>query len=71
MRWGAQNRSKDAKTLTFAPAMSRKSKPALWLIQPYLVTSNTTLIPARDCLSMPLNMELSFAHSNVAAVGGA
>jgi hypothetical protein len=38
----------------------------------YLVTSNTTLIPARDCLlDMPLNMELSFAHSNVAAVEGA
>jgi hypothetical protein len=35
------------------------------------VTSNTTLIPARDCLSMPLNMKLSFAHSNVAAVEGA
>jgi hypothetical protein len=37
----------------------------------YLVTSNTTLIPARDCLSMPLNMEPSFANSNVAAVEGA
>jgi hypothetical protein len=35
-----------------------------------IVTSNTTLIPARDCLSMPLNMELSFAHPNVAAVEG-
>ena len=35
------------------------------------MTSNTTLIPARDCLSMPLNMKLSFAHSNVAAVEGA
>jgi hypothetical protein len=35
------------------------------------VTSNTTLIPARDCLHMPLNMELPFAHSNVAAVEGA
>jgi hypothetical protein len=33
--------------------------------------SNTTLIPARDCLSMPLNMKLSFAHSDVAAVAGA
>jgi hypothetical protein len=29
------------------------------------------VIPARDCLSMPLNMQLSFAHSNVAAVEGA
>jgi hypothetical protein len=35
-------------------------------------TSNTALlIPARDCLFMPLNMKLSFAHSNVAAVEGA
>jgi hypothetical protein len=37
----------------------------------HLVKSNDTLIPARDCLSMPLNMELPFAHSNVAAVDGA
>jgi hypothetical protein len=29
------------------------------------------LIPARDCLSMPLNMKLSFARSNVAAMEGA
>jgi hypothetical protein len=28
-------------------------------------------MPARDCLSMPLNMKLSFAHSDVAAVEGA
>jgi hypothetical protein len=37
------------------------------------VTSNATaLIPARGCLSMPLNMKLSFAHSrHVAAVEGA
>jgi hypothetical protein len=35
------------------------------------VASNTTLITARDCLSMPLNMKLSFAHSNVAVVEGA
>jgi hypothetical protein len=35
------------------------------------VASKTTLIPARDYLSMPLNMKLSFAYSNVAAVEGA
>jgi hypothetical protein len=35
------------------------------------VTSNTTFIPERDCLSMPLNMKLSFAHSKVAAMEGA
>jgi hypothetical protein len=32
---------------------------------------NAALTPARDCLSMPLNMKLSFAHSNVVAVEGA
>jgi hypothetical protein len=36
------------------------------------VTTNTTFIPARDaCLSMPLNMKISFAHSDVAAMEGA
>jgi hypothetical protein len=58
MSWGAQNRSKDAKTPSVARALSDKPKPALCGIQPYLVTSNTALIPARDCLSMPLNMKL-------------
>jgi hypothetical protein len=71
MSWGAQSRSKDAKTPSVGPAMSEKPEPDCCPIQPYLVISNTTLIPARDCLSMPLNMKLSFAHSNVAAVEGA
>jgi hypothetical protein len=36
MSWGAQNRSEDAKTPTFAPAMSRKPKLALCGIQPHV-----------------------------------
>ena len=37
MSWGAQNRSKDAKTPTFGLAMSRKPKLALCGIQPYYI----------------------------------
>jgi hypothetical protein len=35
MSWGAQNRSKDAKTPSAGRVMSRKPKPALCGIQPY------------------------------------
>jgi hypothetical protein len=35
MSWGAQNRSKDAKTPSVAGGRSRKPKPALCGIQPY------------------------------------
>jgi hypothetical protein len=35
MSWGAQNRSKDAKTPSQSPAMSRNPKPELCGIQPY------------------------------------
>jgi hypothetical protein len=46
MSWGAQNRSKDEKTPTFALAMSRKSKPALCGIQPYLwLTGSAAGVP--------------------------
>jgi hypothetical protein len=36
MSWGAQNRSKDAKTPSVGRAMSRKPKLELCGIQPYL-----------------------------------
>jgi hypothetical protein len=39
MSWGAQNRSKDAKTPSGPRAMSRKPKLALCGIQRYLLTS--------------------------------
>jgi hypothetical protein len=39
MSWGAQNRSKDAKTPSESPAMSRKPKLAFWLIQRYFLGS--------------------------------
>ena len=48
MSWGAQNRSKDAKTPTFAPAMSRKPKPALCGIQPYISAMNIMYISEDD-----------------------
>jgi hypothetical protein len=35
MSWGAQNRSKDAKTRSAGRGMSKKSEPGLWPIQPY------------------------------------
>jgi hypothetical protein len=38
MSWRAQNRSKDTKTPSARPAMSRKPKPALCGIQPYVVS---------------------------------
>jgi hypothetical protein len=36
MSWGAQNRSKDAKTTSVGLAMSKKPEPGLWPVQPYL-----------------------------------
>jgi hypothetical protein len=60
-------RSHCSSTLYKAHIRTNDRPPDIWC----LVTSNTALIPARDCLSMPLNMELSFAHSDVAAVEGA
>jgi hypothetical protein len=39
MSWGAQNRSKDAKTPSVAGVRSRKPKPALCGIQPYLLVT--------------------------------
>jgi hypothetical protein len=41
MSWGAQNRSKDAKTPSASRGRSRKPKPALCGIQPYLQRQNT------------------------------
>jgi hypothetical protein len=35
MSWGAQNRSKDAKTPSVGRGMSEKPEPGLWPIQPY------------------------------------
>jgi hypothetical protein len=39
--WGAQNRSKDAKTPSAGPAMSEKPKLALCGIQPYVPYANS------------------------------
>jgi hypothetical protein len=36
MSWGAQNRSKDAKTPSAGLAMSKKTEPGLWPVQPYM-----------------------------------
>jgi hypothetical protein len=36
MSWGAQNRSKDAKTPSASRGRSDKPEPGLWPIQPYL-----------------------------------
>jgi hypothetical protein len=35
MNWGAQNRSKDAKTPSAGLAMSKNPEPGLWPVQPY------------------------------------
>ena len=35
MSWGAQSRSKDAKTPSAGLAMSKKPEPGLWPVQPY------------------------------------
>jgi hypothetical protein len=45
MSWGAQNRSKDAKTPSAAPAMSRKPELALCGIQPYALLAR--MLPFR------------------------
>jgi hypothetical protein len=39
MSWGAQNRSKDAKTPSAGRGMSEKPEPGLWPIQPYYRTT--------------------------------
>jgi hypothetical protein len=36
MSWGAQNRSKDAKTPSAGLAMSKNPEPGLWPVQPYV-----------------------------------
>jgi hypothetical protein len=38
MSWGAQNRSKDAKTPSAGRGMSDKPEPGLWPVQPYTAT---------------------------------
>jgi hypothetical protein len=35
MSWGAQSRSKDAKTPSVGLEMSQKPEPGLWPVQPY------------------------------------
>jgi hypothetical protein len=37
MSWGAQNRSKDAKTPSVGRGMSEKPEPGLWPVHPYIV----------------------------------
>jgi hypothetical protein len=40
MSWGAQNRSKDAKTPSAGRAMSENPEPGLWPVQPYDLLAN-------------------------------
>jgi hypothetical protein len=47
MSWGAQNRSKDAKTLSVGRAMSRKPKLELCGIQPYVVCNKESFTRGR------------------------
>jgi hypothetical protein len=85
MSWGAQNRSKDAKTPSAGRGMSEKPELGLRPVQQYTrpISEHTTTLQissdikyrphssARFPVYAPLNMKLSFAHSNVAAVEGA
>jgi hypothetical protein len=47
MSWGAQNRSKDAKTPSQSPAMSKKPELDLWPVQQYVGRFDQTLAAQR------------------------
>ena len=64
MSWGAQSRSKDAKTPSVGLAMSRKPKPALCGIQPYAygeIAPPATLLWERDQSAFRLRSVLVLA----------
>jgi hypothetical protein len=48
MSWGAQSRSKDAKTPSAARALSRNPKLALCGIQPYQLTPDSRRLSAHE-----------------------
>jgi hypothetical protein len=71
MSWGAQNRSKDAKTHSAGRAMSEKPELDLWPVQPYVIChiadlsstdTNCTLLQPHNEIFGPLLKLGPLAH---------
>jgi hypothetical protein len=79
MSWGAQNRSKDAKTPIGSRGRSDKPEPGLWPVQPYykwasncisllLILDTLDQIRRRARATKDLELELGHARASSAAM---
>jgi hypothetical protein len=68
MSWGAQNRSKDAKTPSASRGMSEKTKLELCGIQPYTLTRELDLLSLVDIVVLVQNFTSSYLFEMILAV---